>query len=506
MAFTREINRLMFGLLIAFFFVVGSAAYWAIVGADSILLRGDNPRLVEAELAIDRGAIYDIQGRVLVETVTDTEADNSNAEVRRYYYPSMHSIVGYFSFRYGVGGAEAAYDAYLRGDVDIAPIEAYLERDLLHLPPQGADVRLTLDLDVQQAIATALGEYTGAAVVLSVPDGAVLGMLSAPTYDPNTLDEDWNTLIAAENDPFFNRALQGQYQPGGMLQTPLMVAGILTQQPFDIVTADANRPLLLDDRTLTCATEPPTPDLTYSQAYAYACPIPFSLLANDISPATLQNIIDSFQLNAQPTLEGFVITNTETEDSTKRSSLAELTPETTEIVPTPSPESTPDVAMTSVEDLVGQGSLTINPLNMATVAAAVINGGNAPQAYALSAYRPATTQAENAWLPVPQELPTQPLMTATAARRLRQLMIANTEIGATVSAARSDLTIGGHTALAISGDETQAWFIGFVTLAENQGIAIAVVLENTDQATEASRIGGEILESAANSLRNATNE
>ncbi|MEO0599238.1 MAG: hypothetical protein AAF126_24215, partial [Chloroflexota bacterium] len=62
-------------------------------------------------------------------------------------------------------------------------------------------------------------------------------------------------------------------------------------------------------------------------------------------------------------------------------------------------------------------------------------------------------------------------------------------------ASSANITIGGHTALAVSGDETQAWFIGFTTVAENRGISIAVVLENTEDASEAARIGGLILES-----------
>ncbi|MEO1165671.1 MAG: penicillin-binding transpeptidase domain-containing protein, partial [Chloroflexota bacterium] len=455
MAFTREINRLMFGLLLAFFAIVGSASYWAVVGADSILLRDDNPRLVEAEIAIQRGSIYDADNHVLAESVLVDEQT-----VRQYPHEAMNSIVGYFSFRYGVAGAEAAYNDYLRGEVGTDPLATIIEQDVLHLPAQGADVRLTLDLDVQEAIADALSGRTGAVVVLSVPDGAVLGMMSLPTYDPNTLDAEWDNLIVQEGDLFFNRALQGQYQPGGMLQTPLMVAGILTDQPFDVLTADANRPLMIDDRTLTCAVEPPQPDLTYSQAYAYGCPVPFSLLANDINPTSLQNIVSAFRLDAQPTLAGFIV-EPETTDKISSSATEEATPESTPTVDANQP------TLSLVEDLVGQGDLTINPLNMATVASAVINAGNAPQPFALNAYR-LPEAPENAWITVDADLPTQPLMTATAARRLRQLMLSNVEIddSASVLASSASITIGGHTALAVSGDETQAWFIGFTTVAE----------------------------------------
>ena len=48
----KEINRLLIGILLAFGAVAVTAAYWGIVGPDTILHRDDNPRLVVAEAAI----------------------------------------------------------------------------------------------------------------------------------------------------------------------------------------------------------------------------------------------------------------------------------------------------------------------------------------------------------------------------------------------------------------------------------------------------------------------
>lgn len=471
MAFSREISRLMFGLLIAFFIVIASASYWAVVGADSILLREDNPRLVEDEASIERGSIYDRNDVLLAETVL-VEDDFPE---RVYYHPETYSALGYFSFRYGTANIETAYDDYLRGDILADEISDFVEQDLFHKPQQGADIRLTLDTAVQQSIISEMADYRGAAVVISVPDGAILGLISLPDYDPNTLDDDWENLIEVDGNPFFNRVTQGQYQPGGMLQTPLMVAGILTDQPFDIVTADANRPMIVDDMQLDCAMSPDSPDLTYTEAYSYGCPFPFSLLARQLSPASLQNIFGAFHLSSPPIITGFEV---------NEPVIAELTP-----------EATPELSL--VEDIIGQGQLTINPLGMATIAGAVINAGNTPQPHMLADYR---LPGED-WQAVNMTDTSTPVMTANASRHLRALMVANTREGASVPATRADLTIGGHTALAISGDEIQAWFIGFVALEDNRGAAIAIVLENTADASEVARIGGLILESAVISLQ-----
>lgn len=196
MAFTREISRLMFGLLVVLFIVIGSATYWAVVGADSILLREDNPRLVEDEASIQRGSIYDRQDQLLAQTAV---SEDGGLE-RIYYHPESYSAVGYFSLRYGTGGAEAAFDDYLRGDIFLNEVDSVIQQDVLHIPQQGADIRLTLDVSVQQSIVNEMGGSRGALVVLSVPDGQVLGLVSLPSYDPNTLDDDWETLIEAEGN------------------------------------------------------------------------------------------------------------------------------------------------------------------------------------------------------------------------------------------------------------------------------------------------------------------
>lgn len=471
MSFSREINRLMLGTLILFFIVTASATYWAIVGTDTILLREDNPRAVEDEAVIQRGSIYDRNDNLLAETVANEEGFLE----RHYLHPESYSALGYFSLRYGVTGAEAAYDSLLRGDIE-DELAAYIKQDILHLPQVGADIRLSLDENILETLVTAMKDYRGAAVVLSVPDGEVLALLSLPDYDPNILDEEWENLVESEGNPFFNRVLQGQYQAGGILQTPLMAAGILTEQTLDTVIPDANLPITVNDVELSCAVEPEQANLTYTEAYAYACPRPFSILAQQIRPSALQNIINNFRLDNPPMLNGFVYEepNTATEAT---------------------PELTPEASL--IEDILGQGDLTINPLGMATLAGAIINEGNAPQPHALLAYR----LPEEDWIPVQHEMPSSPMMTIPTARGIYNLMLNNVTMGASRIANIEGEIIGGHAALAISGDETQAWFIGFIVLEDNRGAAIALVLENSDDATLAAEIAGQALEATANSLR-----
>ena len=285
MQFNREINRLMTGIFVLLGVVALAAAYWAIVGSDTILQRQDNPRLVQAEEQIVRGTIVDRNGTVLVSSTSNAD----DMLTRQYMYPEMSSALGYSSIRYGVGGAEAAFNSILRGDTTQKDFLTQLSDDLLHSTQQGADIRVTFDLSIQQQAVKAMGNHTGSIVVIDVPTGQVLAMVSLPTYDPNTLDANWESLTKAAGKPFFNRVLQGAYQPGIALQTPLMAAALLANYPLDTPIDDATQSVKVGDVIIQCVAKPPTDSLTLPQAYAYGCPYPFAKMVSELGCSTSYN-------------------------------------------------------------------------------------------------------------------------------------------------------------------------------------------------------------------------
>ncbi|NJO83779.1 MAG: hypothetical protein HC828_13930 [Blastochloris sp.] len=338
-------------------------------------------------------------------------------------------------------------------------------------------MRLTLDLDVQRAVVEAMGDQRGAAVVISIPDGGVLSLVSLPTYDPNQLDANWEGLRDDPGRPFFNRVLQGGYQPGGTLQTPLMAAALLLGEPLDLPMDEAAAPLSLDGLTLDCAVRlPPDLALTLRESYTFACPTPFAALAADLGSETVASMLDTFRLDETIALPGYL-------------NLDEATAE-----PSSVPFPTDDVSL--IEMALGQGELTISPLNMATMAGAIVNDGNAPQPYTLLA----TRSPDGEWLPDTTIRPTLPVATANTARRLQDLMRAAVATGAAQNAGRPALDIGGHAALAYAGESSQAWFIGFATLGGRRSAAVAVVLENSQDPGLAADIGGAALAAARQSL------
>ncbi|NWF70436.1 MAG: hypothetical protein HXY40_15215 [Chloroflexi bacterium] len=488
MQFGREINRLLAALLLAFLLVGLSASYWAVFGPVSILLRDDNPRLVEAEAAIMRGDIVDRHGDVLVTSVRD----DNGVLLRRYLYPEFNGALGYFSLRYGVNGAEAAYDGLLRGDALVGSLDDYVGRQLLHRPQRGTAVQLSFDLQTQQAVMAAMGGHTGAAVVLAVPSGEVLALVSLPAYNPNVLDAQWDTLVAAPGNPFFNRVLQGSYQPGGMLQIPLMVGALVQQQPLTTRFEDADTPVQLTTVTdgtqstfaVTCLQPPPAGTLTLAEAYVYGCPTPFVELAETLGAQRVQQIFDMFLLGNPPTLAGFVVQPPATTASA--GTLA-----------TPTAFVVSDTHL--LADALGQGQITLSPLHMAVIVSALLNHGNAPQPQALLATR---DPGAGEWTPAASTFATTPLTTPESAQQLQMLMREAVANGSAAAAARAGYDIGGQTALAYAGTGSKTWFAGFVTLADGRSAVVVIVLENSSDPAEAARIGGLALQAAADGMQN----
>jgi peptidoglycan glycosyltransferase len=472
MRFGRELDRLLIGMMLAFALVGAAAAYWAITGADSILTRADNPRRVEAANAVRRGAIYLADGT----TAADSIVNSDNSVTRRYPHPSLYSALGYASLRYGVGGIEALYDADLSGNTRAAArdLGAVLMDGWLHRPQVGSDVRLTLDLTVQTALADALAGQVGAGIVLDVPTGGVRAIVSLPTFDPNTLDANWDVLRADTGRPFFNRALQARYQPGATTETLLMAGALLTGEALDTPIPHAIAPVTLNGLTLTCAVPPPILDdaLTLRDAYAFGCPAPFAALAERLGVTRVQAIFDTFN---------------------RASEFPPLTVNDPLITPTPDALPMLDIDAANVRaSALGQAGRVVTPLEMATLIAGIINDGDAPPPLLLTARR----DPDADWSDVSPHLPTIPIATAGTARGLQDLMRATVAYGAASSAARPDLDIGGHVGLAYTGETTLAWFVGFVTVDAQRAAVVVIVLENSRDLGLAADIGGTALQAA----------
>ncbi len=95
----------------------------------------------------------------------------------------------------------------------------------------GQPVTLTLDLDLQVVAELAMEGRKGAVVALDPRNGEILAMVSTPAYDPNKFagrirSEDWKEIAANPANPLLNRAIQAQLAPGSTFKPIVALAGL----------------------------------------------------------------------------------------------------------------------------------------------------------------------------------------------------------------------------------------------------------------------------------------
>ncbi|MEB3330296.1 MAG: penicillin-binding protein 2 [Candidatus Sericytochromatia bacterium] len=136
----------------------------------------------------------------------------------------------------GKAGIERVLDSHLRGQNGFQRVEVdsrgRLVQTMGEIPAApGKDLRLTLDAELQAVAEQALDEkkLTGAVVALHPQTGEVLAMASRPTFDPNLFSRrvrarDWQRLQRM-NFPFVNRSVSA-YPPGSIFKIPMALAAL----------------------------------------------------------------------------------------------------------------------------------------------------------------------------------------------------------------------------------------------------------------------------------------
>lgn len=136
----------------------------------------------------------------------------------------------------GKTGIERFYEAELHGQVGYEEVETNargrVSRVLKRTDPlPGKDIRLTLDVQLQEAAEAALAGRRGAVVALDPNNGDVLAMVSQPSFNPNLFVTGIGFKAYAElrdsiDRPLFNRVLRGLYPPGSTIKPAVAVAGL----------------------------------------------------------------------------------------------------------------------------------------------------------------------------------------------------------------------------------------------------------------------------------------
>ena len=437
------------------------------VFAADLNARPDNRRTLLSTFARERGEILVGQTAVAKSVPVDDEFKYQRVypEGRLYAH-----VTGSYSFFGASGGLEQAENALLSGSSD----KLFYRRvsDLFTgRRAQGANLETTLDPKVQAAAADGLKDITGAAVALDPSTGAILAMVSHPTYDPNDLashdlsevDKNYNTLNKDPAKPLLNRTINELYPPGSVFKVVTAAAALSTGEynensmlpgPAVLDLPDTSADLPNHDGGACGSTE----EITMTQAMAVSCNTAFAYLGLEIGADALQSQAAKF---------GFGDVLEVPMRVTPSSVPAEL--------------NKPQLAQSSI----GQYDVRVTPMQMAMVAAGVANRGVVMTPYLVeSVIGSDLSVIESA---SPQEL--SQAVTPEVAAQLTRMMEAVVEDGTGRRAQMEGVDVAGKTGTAQHGEgrKAHAWFISFAP-ADDPKIAVAVIAE--DGGVAGSEAGG----------------
>jgi cell division protein FtsW (lipid II flippase) len=422
--------------------------WWTICRAPALTTRSDNPRRAVDGLFVRRGSIFDRNGLVLAQSI------GSPGSYERVY-PLLDDApaVGFDSYTFGQSGVEESMDATLRGLEWSDMLFVDWTRVTQGHPPPGQDIRLTLDSTLQSMAMQQLEDRVGSAVILQAGSGDILALASMPGFDPNRLGEEWEQLLQNPDSPLLNRASLGSYQPGTLLLPFELATGVEQgwldpQAPFD----GGGASVLVDSSTLPCSYSPPAAGLhTLGQSALFACPGPFAELGISFGWEGLRATNEFFAFDQIPQVRipavGGTVGRMEGSEEYLRTAL------------------------------VGQGDLTLSPLQAARAFAGLLSPGGMPGLRIVDAAR----LEDGTWMRLPSEGMVDIPLSVSVQEQVQSWMRSGPN------------GMFGYRATAIrgAGGETMAWYLGFIP-GEQGAAVVAVALENGTPA-QAERIGRTLL-------------
>ena len=346
-------------------------------------------------------------------------------------------------------------------------------------PVRGETLQLSVVSALQEAAHRAFGDERGAFVALDVRTGEVLGLGSFPAENPEEFRGDagkFREMLADSATPLLNRAVQGRYPPGSSFKLVTAAAG-LAEGVVDSETRYAcNGRARVAGRTFRCHRAQGHGPLTLREAISKSCNVFFYRLSEALDVDVIASYARAFGLGA-PT--GVDLRNESSGLVPTREWKRRVTGERW-------------YASETASVSVGQGAVSVTPIQMARLAAAVASGGN---------------------LPTPRLVGTElggvvggvmPEHFALIRDGMRDAVVSGTAWRARmplreVAGKTGTAQVASADVVAADNEDrpyelrTHAWFVGFAPFDEPE-IAVAVVVEHGGGGgAAAAPIGGEIL-------------
>lgn len=404
-----------------------------------------NPRQDLLAERFVRGKIYARGGEVLAETVTDSQG----VETRKYPYNELFShVVG--RFHKGKTGIELSENFTLLSSNTNIFSQAYT-----HIEGEKVladNIVTTLDVNLQKIAYDALGNYKGAVVVTEPSTGKILAMVSKPSYNPNTVIDNWDSLTedANNNSTLLNRATQGLYAPGSTFKIVTLLEYLREHKDYNKFSYDCNgHQEFGSDIRINCYGGTHHGKLDLKHALAKSCNSAFSYMGSILDLKSYRKTADGILFN-QP-IPGFQVYNTSRFVLNENSDKEEV-----------------------VQTAMGQGKTQMTPYHNALLISAIANGGTLMKPYVVDRVETSTGNVVRST----KQKEYKKLMSEEESAILTDYMTEVVKSGTGTGLKNSSYQVAGKTGSAEydSTGASHAWFIGFAPANEPK-IAVSVLVE-----------------------------
>ena len=382
----------------------------------------------------------------------------------------------------GQYGVERTLDTHLLGETGRKVIEVdafgYSKRSLSITPPlAGNDLYLTLDIRLQRLAEDLLGEEAGAIVALDPWNGDVLALASQPGFNPNDLSggispQLWQQLLQDSRHPLTNRAIQGQYPPGSTFKIVMATTLLETRTMSGSDSLSCHGTFPFGKRVFRDWKRGGHGTVNLTKALAQSCDVYFYKAGNQLGIDPIATYSRKFGLGAKtgialPSERSGLVPSTEW----KKKKRGE-----------------PWYPGETISIAIGQGFLSVTPIQMAKMVSIVATNGRVVQPRLLKASRLRRTgNLKKEPSPSFQQLP---IALATFSK-IKEGLTAVVTKGTAKRAQSKIVSIAGKTGtaqvIALKDDDDKsevakkhrdhAWFVAFAPV-DQPKIAVAVLVEH----------------------------
>jgi penicillin-binding protein 2 len=242
-------------------------------------------------------------------------------------------------------------------------------------PTPGRSLQTTLDLELQAVAELTMEDRKGAVVAVDPRNGEVLAMVSRPTFDPGKFSghmrsEEWNKLNSDPDHPLFNNAIQAQFAPGSTFKPIVAMAALESGAIEPSTTFLCAGAATFYDTLFKCDARHGTINL--HQAIVHSCDVYFYNVGNRLGVDTIAQYAEVAGLGKKtgidlPDEKEGVVPSTKWKLRTQRERW---------------------YAGETISVAIGQGAVTVTPIQLATAIGGLANGGEW--------YRPHLVKSETA--------------------------------------------------------------------------------------------------------------